>query len=138
MTSPQDKGMRNCMAGAMASAGCTIREIDYINAHATGTFMGDAAESRAIAMLGGQKIPVSATKGYTGHTLAASGVMEAIFCMEMMHHSTLIPTLNLETVAEDCDGITHVREPMTKTVDTVMTSNFAFGGINATLILKKY
>ena len=138
MTSPQARGMRDCMEGALASAGCTIKEIDYINAHATGTPMGDAAESRAIAMLEGQHIPVSATKGYTGHTLAASGVMEAIFCLEMMRRNTLIPTLNLKNVAENCDGITHVREPMTKTVNRVMSSNFAFGGINATLILEKY
>jgi len=138
MTSPQDKGMCDCMEGALASAGCTIREIDYINAHATGTPMGDTAESRAIAMVGAQDIPVSATKGYTGHTLAASGVMEALFCLEMMRRNTLIPTLNLKTVAADCNGITHIREPMNKPVNMVMTSNFAFGGINATLILKKY
>lgn len=138
MTSPQDKGMRDCMKGALATADCTIREIDYINAHATGTPMGDSAESRAIVMLGGRKIPVSATKGYTGHTLAASGVMETIFCLEMMRRNTLIPTLNLKNIAEDCSGITHVRELVKKTVNTVMTSNFAFGGINATLILKKY
>ncbi|MEA2059633.1 MAG: beta-ketoacyl-[acyl-carrier-protein] synthase family protein [Thermodesulfobacteriota bacterium] len=138
MTSPQEKGMFACMKGALASANCTIEKIDYINAHATGTLMGDAAESRAIVMIGGEKIPVSATKGYTGHTLAASGVMETIFCLEMMKHNTLIPTLNLKNVAQDCAGITHVREPMIKSINTVMTSNFAFGGINATLILKEY
>ena len=138
MTSPQDKGMLSCMTGALASAGCTIRDIDYVNAHATGTLKGDAAESRAIAMLGDHTIPVSATKGYTGHTLAASGVMEAIFCLLMMKHNTLIPTRNLKTVAKDCAGISHVTGLSEATIDTVMTSNFAFGGINATLIFKKY
>lgn len=137
MTSPQDGGMFACMEGALTSAGCTAADIDYINAHATGTALGDAAESRAISRLG-NPIPVSATKGYTGHTLAASGVMEAIFCLAMMRHNLIIPTRNLDLVDEACAGIAHVREPLEKQVDTVMTSNFAFGGINATLILKKY
>lgn len=138
MTSPQDKGMFQCMGRALSSAGCTIGDIDYINAHATGTLLGDAAESRAIAMLGPDLPPVSATKGYTGHTLAASGVMEAIFSLMMMANNTLIPTRNLESVAADCAGVPHVRETLKTRIDTVMTSNFAFGGINATLILKKY
>jgi len=138
MTSPQDKGMFSCMTGALASAGCTIDDIDYINAHATGTLKGDAAESRAIAMLGNHTVPVSATKGYTAHTLAASGVMEVIFCLLMMKQNTLIPTRNLNSVARDCAGISHVTEISQTRVDTVMTSNFAFGGINATLVLKKY
>lgn len=138
MTTPRDRGMFRCMTRALASAGCTIGDIDYINAHATGTLVGDAAESRAIAMFGPDLPPVSATKGYTGHTLAASGVMEAIFSLMMMENNTLIPTRNLESVAADCAEIPHVRETFKTRVDTVMTSNFAFGGINATLILKKY
>ncbi|WP_321491752.1 beta-ketoacyl-[acyl-carrier-protein] synthase family protein [uncultured Desulfobacter sp.] len=138
MTSPQDQGMLACMQGAMASSGCRLEEIDYINAHATGTLLGDAAEARAIAMLGTHNIPVSATKGFTGHTLAASGVMEAIFCLKMMEHNTLIPTKNLATVAPECEGITHILAPLEKEVNVIMTSNFAFGGINATLILKRY
>ena len=138
MTSPQDKGMLTCMKGAMASAGCSLSDIDYINAHATGTLMGDAAEARAIAMLGEHRIPVSAVKGFTGHTLAASGVMETIFCLKMMEHNTLIPTKNLESVARECEGIVHIQKPIQKEVNLVMTSNFAFGGINATLILKRY
>ncbi len=138
MTSPQDKGMLACMKGAMACAGCRLEQIDYINAHATGTQLGDAAEARAIAMLGRHEIPVSATKGFTGHTLAASGVMETIFCLKMMEHNTLIPTKNLTSVADECKGIIHVQEPVNKELNLVMTSNFAFGGINATLILKKF
>ena len=138
MTSPQAKGMVQCMKGALESAQCHIKEIDYINAHATGTRMGDLAEARAIAMLGDHKIPVSATKGYTGHTLAASGVMEAIFCLQMMARSLIIPTRNLDIIDPACAGISHVQKIVEKPLDTIMTSNFAFGGINATLILKKY
>lgn len=138
MTSPQDRGMLACMTGAMASARCTIEDIDYINAHATGTLLGDAAESRAISMLGAQNTPVSATKGYTGHTLAAAGVMEVLFCLGMIKHAILIPTRNLDSVADDCAEITHVRKIRKKELRQVMTSNFAFGGINATLIIKKF
>jgi 3-oxoacyl-[acyl-carrier-protein] synthase II len=138
MTTPRAQGMAQCMEGALKSAGCKVQDIDYINAHATGTRLGDAAEARAIAMLGDHKIPVSATKGYTGHTLAASGVMEAIFCLEMMARSLIIPTRNLETIDPDCAGICHVQKIIETPLDTVMTSNFAFGGINATLIFKKY
>ncbi|MCG8634586.1 MAG: beta-ketoacyl-[acyl-carrier-protein] synthase family protein [Desulfobacterales bacterium] len=138
MTSPRDTGMLNCMKGALAAAGCTISDIDYINAHATGTLKGDAAESCAIAMLGTHEVPVSATKGYTGHTLAASGVMEAIFSLLMMRHNTIIPTRNLKRIGEDCSGINHVTGKTKTELNTIMTSNFAFGGINATLILKRH
>ena len=137
MTSPRAEGMLRCMQGALDQAECTINEIDYINAHATGTKLGDIAESQAIKQLCGDKIPVSATKGFTGHTLAASGVMEAIFCLLMMEHNVIIPTLNLENIDPDCAGIFHVQKKINTPLNKVMTSNFAFGGINATLLLKK-
>lgn len=137
MTSPQADGMYRCMKGALESAKCDISEIDYINAHATGTTLGDIAESRAIKMLCNDQIPVSATKGFTGHTLAASGVMETIFSLLMMENSLIIPTLNLEDIDPDCAGIFHVQKQIKTNLDKVMTSNFAFGGINATLVLNR-
>ncbi|MCF6249016.1 MAG: beta-ketoacyl-[acyl-carrier-protein] synthase family protein [Desulfobacula sp.] len=137
MTSPRAEGMFRCMKGALDQAGCSINQIDYINAHATGTKLGDIAESQAIKMLCSDTIPVSATKGFTGHTLAASGVMETIFCLLMMEHNLIIPTLNLENVDPDCNGIFHVQKKISKQLNRVMTSNFAFGGINATLVLQK-
>ncbi len=137
MTSPRAEGMLRCMLGALDQAGCSINEINYINAHATGTKLGDIAESHAIKQLCSDKIPVSATKGFTGHTLAASGVMEAIFCLLMMEHNVIIPTLNLENIDPDCAGIFHVQKKINTPLNKVMTSNFAFGGINATLLLKK-
>ncbi|MFH2057514.1 MAG: beta-ketoacyl-[acyl-carrier-protein] synthase family protein [Pseudomonadota bacterium] len=137
MTSPQPAGMIRSMTGALKSARCTIKEIDYINAHATGTLKGDIAEAEAIQNLCGNTIHVSGTKGFTGHTLAASGVMEVIFSILMMNNDCIIPTLNLETIDPLCAGILHVQERITKRVNMIMTSNFAFGGINATLILKK-
>lgn len=137
MTSPQSDGMIRSMMGALKSAQCTIQEIDYINAHATGTLKGDIAEAQAIESICKNTIPVSGTKGFTGHTLAASGVMEAIFSILMMNNDCIIPTRNLETIDPDCAGIFHVQKMITKRVNMVMTNNFAFGGINATLILKK-
>ena len=99
--------------------------------------LGDIAESQAIKQLCGDTIPVSATKGFTGHTLAASGVMESIFCLLMMGHNVIIPTLNLANIDPDCSGIFHVQKKINTPLKRVMTSNFAFGGINATLVLKK-
>jgi len=137
MTSPRPDGMIRSMTGALASANCSITKIDYINAHATGTSKGDIAEARAIKHLCRDTIPVSGTKGFTGHTLAASGVMEVIFSILMMNNDVIIPTLNLETIDPSCAGIFHVQKKIEKKINRVMTSNFAFGGINATLILKK-
>ncbi|MFO7748458.1 MAG: beta-ketoacyl-[acyl-carrier-protein] synthase family protein [Desulfobacteraceae bacterium] len=138
MTSPRAGGMQQSMEEALHSAGCRISEIDYINAHATGTVMGDIAEAEAIYHVAGNKIPVSGTKGYTGHTLAASGVMEVIFSLLMMKHNFIAPTLNLENIDTRCDTVLHVQRRIDRQIDRIMTSNFAFGGINATLIVKRW
>lgn len=137
MTSPSDDGMYHCMKGALDQSAIDVDTIDYINAHATGTKLGDVAESRAIKKLCGDTVPVSATKGFTGHTLAASGVMETIFCLLMMANNVIIPTLNLHNIDPDCDGIFHVKEKIDIPLTRIMTSNFAFGGINATLVIQK-
>lgn len=136
MTSPSTDGMYQCMKSALEDARCSPDDIDYINAHATATQLGDIAESRAVKMLFQDKTPVSATKGYTGHTLAASGVMETIFSLLMIEHNIIIPTLNLENIDPECDGIFHVKNKIETQVNRVMTSNFAFGGINATLVMQ--
>lgn len=137
MTSPNQEGMVRCMRLALDTAAIRYTDLDYINAHATGTDLGDAAECEAIKELIGDKVPVSSTKGYTGHTLAACGAMELIFCLLMMKHGFIAPTLNLEEIDPVCRGIAHVQEKVDTDVDLVMTSNFAFGGVNAVLIVKK-
>ncbi|MCK5784453.1 MAG: beta-ketoacyl-[acyl-carrier-protein] synthase family protein [Desulfobacterales bacterium] len=137
MTSPSPEGMFSCMKQAMDVSGINTADLDYINAHATGTLMGDVAETEAIRKLVGDTVPVSGTKGYTGHTLAASGVMEVIFCILMMQNRCIVPTLNLEETDETCKGICHVTQKIEKELNHIMTSNFAFGGINATLIIKR-
>jgi 3-oxoacyl-[acyl-carrier-protein] synthase II len=137
MTSPSSEDMLNCMNLAIESAGINVLNLDYINAHATGTLLGDIAESDAVRKLAGDKIPISGTKGYTGHTLAASGAMEVIFCILMMQNGVIIPTLNLNDIDEKCSGIAHVTQKIDRDLNCIMTSNFAFGGVNATLIIKK-
>jgi 3-oxoacyl-[acyl-carrier-protein] synthase II len=137
MTTPSQEGMVRCMRAALKAAAIRITDLDYINAHATGTDLGDVAECRAIKELIGDKVPVSSTKGYTGHTLAACGAIELIFCLLMMQHGFIAPSFNLEEIDPACRGIGHVQQKVETDVDMIMTNSFAFGGVNAVLIVKK-
>lgn len=137
MTQPDVEGMKKCIMLAVGDAGKDMMEIDYINAHATATIQGDAAESQALKELVSDKIPVSGIKGHIGHTLAACGGLEVISILMMMQNDTIIPTLNLENVAEECKGLQHVRQVTNKQLNTVVSCNFAFGGINAALVIAK-
>lgn len=137
ITQPSSDGMRRCMQEAARSAGLAPTDLDYLNAHATGTEMGDAAEAEALRAFVGDAVPVSGTKGYTGHTLAACGAMEVIFCLLMMRDGFVAPTLNLTDVAPECGGLRHVQQLVHCSPRLIMTSNFAFGGVNASLVLAK-
>jgi 3-oxoacyl-[acyl-carrier-protein] synthase II len=130
-------GIESCMLGAMSQAGLRASDVDYINAHGTATRDGDAAECEAIARVFGDRVPVSSLKGYMGHTLGASGSLELIACLAMMERGRIFPTRNLETVADDCRGVQHVRESMTREVRTIVKNCFAFGGINAVLACRR-
>lgn len=137
MTSPSVASMVHCMREALDSAGVEPTDLDYINAHATATELGDAEEAAALRELLGDVVPVSSTKGHTGHTLAACGAMEVIFCLLMMRHGFLAPTLNLEEVDPRCEGLRHIVRVVNEGPVTVMSNNFAFGGIGAALVLRK-
>ncbi len=137
MTHPGVEGMKSCIQLAADDAGKDILKMDYINAHATGTMQGDAAEAQAIKDLVSDKIPVSGLKGHTGHTLAACGALEVICILMMMQNDAIIPTLNLDNIAEECKGLQHVREITNRQLNTVVSCNFAFGGINAALVIDK-
>jgi 3-oxoacyl-[acyl-carrier-protein] synthase II len=130
-------GMAACMKEAIRSAGIAPEDLDYVNAHATGTVAGDAAEADAMRRVVGAGVPVSSTKGYTGHTLAACGAMEVIFSALMMDEGFITPTLNLDNVDEACGGLAHVRSILRKDVRLVLSNNFAFGGVNASLVLAR-
>ena len=82
--------------------------IGYVNAHATGTDVGDSTESRATLRVLGGKVPVSSTKGFTGHTLGGCGAIESIFCLAMLRDGFLAPTRNLVQVAPDCAPLDYV------------------------------
>ena len=135
MSVPARAGMARTMAACLESAGMRVEDVDYINAHATGTPVGDAVEAQATADIFGERVPVSSTKGFTGHTLAACGAIEAIFGVLMMRRGFLAPTLNLDDVDPACRGIRHVLETQESPVRRVLSNNFAFGGVNTSLMI---
>lgn len=134
ITSPAEAGMARCMDVALQSAGLQVADVDYINAHATGTVLGDATEARATARMFGNKVPISSTKGYVGHTLGACGAIESIFVLAMMREGFVAPTLNLETIDPACEGVWHLQKAEERRVRVGMNNNFAFGGINTSLL----
>lgn len=137
LSTPSSEGMEATMRAALANAGIKEQDVDYINMHATATHTGDIAESAATRAVFGDKTPVSATKSYTGHTLGASGVHEFIYSLFMMQDNKIYPTINLEELDPECAGVNMITELTDKELNTVMTNNFAFGGINTSIILKK-
>lgn len=138
LTNPSYEGMGNCMRLALDSAQLSADEVDYVNAHGTATELGDIAESKATYEVLGERVPVSTQKSYTGHTLGACGAIESVYSLLMMEGNYVAPNRNLEEVDERCAPLNYVRgEPLTQRVDTIMNNNFAFGGINTSLIYRR-
>jgi 3-oxoacyl-[acyl-carrier-protein] synthase II len=136
LTAPSAEGMAGAIQAALADARLAPDQIEYVNAHGTATLAGDIAESQATFKVMGDRIPVSSTKGHTGHTLGACGAMEVGFCLAMMRRGFLAPTRNLVDVDPRCAPLGHVMgEPREARLNHVMSNNFAFGGINTSLIL---
>jgi len=135
---PDAGSIQRCMRLAVKDAGIEPQEIDYINAHATATAQGDIAESEAIYGLFGDDPPVSSFKGHLGHALAASGSLEVIGVIGMLNRACLIPTLNLENIDTKCSKIRHVRKVADASLKTVVKNNFALGGVNSSLVLRRY
>jgi 3-oxoacyl-[acyl-carrier-protein] synthase II len=127
--------MAGAMRLALRSARLSPDRIDYVNAHATATDVGDIAESRATREVLGEGVPVSSTKGFTGHTLGACGAIEAVFCVLMMNEGWLAPNRTLLEVDPRCAPLDYIRrEPRGTRTSITMSNNFAFGGINTSLI----
>jgi 3-oxoacyl-[acyl-carrier-protein] synthase II len=122
----------------MEDASVSAGDIGYINAHATATELGDIAESQATYKLFKDNVPVSSIKSYMGHTLGASGSLESWMTIMMMHEEWFAPTIHLENIDERCADLDYVQGAgrQIKT-DIVMNNNFAFGGINTSLIFKR-
>ena len=138
ITNPNKDMMAEVMRKALANAGLKPEDIGYVNAHGTGTINGDIAESLATEEVFQREIPISSIKSYTGHTLGACGAIEAILGVEMMNKGWFPPTLNLKNVDENCGKLDYIMNEGRK-IDCgyIMTNNFAFGGINTSIILKR-
>ena len=139
VTHPHPETMAQAMRLALADAGLGPGAIGYVNAHGTATEQGDLAESKATHDVLGGRVPVSSLKSYMGHTLGACGALEAWMTIEMMREGWFAPTLNLDEVDPRCAPLDHIAGGG-RLVDTdiVMSNNFAFGGINTSLIFKRW
>jgi 3-oxoacyl-[acyl-carrier-protein] synthase II len=138
ITQPNKTTMRRAMELALESAGLTPDRIGYVNTHGTATLAGDVAESHATYEVFGGKVPVSTIKNYIGHTLGACGVIEAWTSINMMREGWLAPNINLTEVDPECAPLDYIMGDGRETkVDYIMSNNFAFGGINTSLIFKR-
>jgi len=135
---PDAHAMQICMDKALKNASLTTKDIDYVNAHATATIAGDMAEAKAIADLFGKDVPVSSLKGYMGHTLAASGALEAIASIYMLLEHLIIPNYNLVNPDPDCAHLNFLQQTEKKELRHIMKNSFALGGVYASLILSSY
>lgn len=129
--------IETCINAALENAGLKASDVDYINAHATGTLVGDISEGQAIEAVFGERVPVSGLKGYFGHTLGASAALELIASFKMAEKGVLLPTKNLDQADASCAGLFHLKERLTKKINCFVKNSFAFGGINTVLIAKK-
>ncbi len=135
---PDTDIMSQCMEKSLKTASLSIEDINYINAHATATRAGDEAEAKAIEILCKNKIPVSSLKGYMGHTLAASGVLESIASVYMLNENLLLANHNLDEIDANCKNINLLLENKEQELQHVLKNSFALGGIYASLIISKY
>jgi 3-oxoacyl-[acyl-carrier-protein] synthase II len=136
VTNPSSDGMRGSMQLALKSAGIGPDQIDYVNAHATGTTIGDIAESQATYHVFGDRVPVSSLKGHFGHTLGACGGIEVAMSIAMLRDGWIAPTRNLEVVGDQCAPLDYVMgEARPAKLTRVLCNKFAFGGINTSVVV---
>ena len=138
ITQPEASTMAVVMRDALADAGLSASAIGYVSAHGTATDRGDVAESQATQQVLGSGKPISSMKSYLGHTLGACGAIEAWWAIEMMRRGTFAPTLNLTTPDPACGELDYLMGAwrMLET-EYIMSNNFAFGGINTSLVFKR-
>lgn len=138
ITNPNHETMGSALQLAIKDAKISPDDIGYVNAHGTATLQGDVAETVATYDVFKRKVPISSLKSYTGHTLGACGAIEAILSIQMMNNNWYAPTLNLKNIDENCADLDYIMGGA-REIDTniIMSNNFAFGGINTSLIFKK-
>lgn len=134
------EGLQRCMRLAIDAAGVAPEQVGHINAHATSTPLGDAAELTAIrGVFNGSRVAITSTKAATGHLLGAAGAIGAIFAAKALRAGTMPPTINLQEADETADGLDLVGpQARTQSVEYAMANGFGFGGVNASLLLKRW
>ncbi|WP_312558833.1 beta-ketoacyl-ACP synthase [Atlantibacter hermannii] len=139
ITQPQRETMQICIEKALKMADLAPADIGYISAHGTATDRGDIAESLATSALFGTHTPISSLKSYLGHTLGACGALEAWMSLEMMREGWFAPTLNLTQPDEQCGELDYIMgEPRAVDCEFLQSNNFAFGGINTSLVIRRW
>ena len=135
---PNADGVKRTIRMGLENASINPDDVDFISAHATATKVGDVVEAQAINAEYGNRPSVTGLKSYVGHTMSSCGVLEAIFTLYMMQDGIIIPTLNLDEVDPRCDIINHTRSLKESEINIASIHNFAFGGVNTSLFIKKW
>ena len=136
MVAPSGEGASRCMQGAIDNSKI---KIDYINTHGTSTPVGDVAEINAIKTLFNSETPmISSTKSMTGHSLGATGAHEAIYSIMMINENFIAPSINIESLCDDAEGLDIVTETRNTSINNVLSNSFGFGGTNASLVITRY
>lgn len=138
ISTPNVDGPALAMERSLNQAGLMAKDIDYINAHATSTPLGDANEAKAIYEIFGSEVPVSSTKSMTGHECWMAGASEIIYSILMMQNDFVAPNINLENPDEDSKKINLITETKNQKIDVFLSNSFGFGGTNSALIVKKF
>lgn len=139
VTQPTSETMAIAMKSALNDANLPASEIGYVNAHGTATDLGDVSETQATLNALGHPVPISSLKSYMGHTLGACGSIEAWITIEMLKRNWYAPTVNLANIDPRCAELDYIMgEGRTMELEHVMTNNFAFGGVNTSLIFRRW
>jgi len=138
ISQPNIDGPARAIAMALKQSGLTASQIEYINAHATSTPIGDANEAQAIHSIFGSKVPVSSTKSMTGHEMWMGGASEIIYSLLMMQNNFIAPNINFENPDEHTALINIINQTKKRSFDSFLSNSFGFGGTNSSLIIEKY
>ena len=136
ISTPNVEGPAQAMARALANASMQASQIDYINAHATSTPIGDANEAKAIHQIFGSQTPVSSTKSMTGHECWMAGASEIIYSILMMQHAFIAPNINIERLDEDSQKLNIITHTQERPIKAFLSNSFGFGGTNSALVVK--
>ena len=138
ISTPNVDGPALAMDRALKQSGLKASDIDYINAHATSTPIGDANEAKAIYEIFGSEVPVSSTKSMTGHECWMAGASEVIYSILMMQNDFVAPNINLENLDNEAQKINLISKTKNQKIDVFLSNSFGFGGTNSALIVKKF